>query len=65
MKLRQVVKARDEGIITLRVFVTPKERDIIQQKCKDNGFTMAHALRVLGLEWAESNHLEDEKKQAS
>jgi len=53
MKQREVIKARDEGIIVLRVFVTPDERDAIQQKCKDNGYTMAHALRILGLEWAD------------
>lgn len=53
MKSRETIKARDEGIVTLRVFVTPEERDALQQKCKDNGFTMAHALRVLGLEWVE------------
>lgn len=53
MKDRDVIKARDEGVISLRVFVTPEERDLIQQVCKENGFTMAHALRILGLDWAE------------
>lgn len=51
MKQREAIKARDKGIVILRVFVTPEERDLIQQKCKDNGYTMAHALRILGLEW--------------
>ena len=53
MKDRDVIKARDEGVISLRVFVTPEERDLIQQVCKEICFTMAHALRILGLDWAE------------
>jgi hypothetical protein len=45
------IKARDEGIVTLRVFVTPEERDAIFNKCKDRSTTMAHVLRMLALAW--------------
>lgn len=53
MKQREIIKARDEDIIALRVFVTPSERDLIKSKCEQHGFTMSHALRILGLGWAE------------
>ncbi|NJM73029.1 MAG: hypothetical protein HC862_24395 [Scytonema sp. RU_4_4] len=56
MKQREAIKARDEDIVILRVFVKPGERDLIQERCKANGFTMAHALRILGLEWAEGSN---------
>jgi DNA-binding Xre family transcriptional regulator len=45
------IKARDEGIVILRVFVTKEERDAIFSKCKDRSTTMAHVLRMLALAW--------------
>lgn len=41
-----------EGIIQLKVFLLPDDRELIKRACQQEGITMTHLARVLLLQWA-------------
>lgn len=47
-----IVTARQQDAVEVRVFLKDSERDVIKKACTKNGTNMSHLARTLLLEWA-------------